>query len=179
MKNLIFVSILALMTSFASAQDDDIPERGGMGTVTVILEPAGSEVYLDGEFLGKAPVEGKEFPSGRFDLMVIDQEQELVNVRFNVWADKLNEYKAKTVMPFGNLNVDTGNKKCDVYVDGDYADRTDGGPLLIRNLDAGDHLVQAKCGGKRNMEMLVPVPGEQTVDVIVNAKKRTIEVKEN
>ncbi len=174
--NILTLSTLLVVPS-AFAQDDDIPERGGEGTVTIILEPAGSEVYLDGEFLGKAPIKNKSFRSGRFDLYVIDQEQELVNERFNVWPGKENVYNGKTVMPFGNINVDTGKDRCDVYIDGEYAEKTSGGPLLIKNLDAGDHLVEAKCGG-RNLDLLVKVPGENTVDVLVDRNKKTIKVKE-
>lgn len=176
MKKILMLALTLGMT-FSFAQDDDdfkVPERGGEGTVTVILDPPGSEVYLDGELIGKSPIEQMKFRSGRFDLLVIDQEQELVNTRFNVWPNQDNKYEGKTVMPFGNINVTLkGVKRCPLTINGEDAGVAEKmAPVLVKNLDAGDHMI--KCG---RFEGLINLPGETTVDVVVDAKTRSVYVK--
>lgn len=153
-----------------SGEDMKVPPRGQMGRVHITTNPPGSIVYLGGEELGKTPVD-KEVPSGRQDLVITDQGQELVNIRFNVWPGKVNEYTTKTVMPFGTIEVTTKPPRCDIYLDGELADGTDGGPLTIHSVDAGDHMVEAVCGRKRAEEM-VHVVGEATVELHLDATKK-------
>lgn len=163
---------LALCATFASAGDDDAdnpPPRGGEGTVTIITEPPNSDVFLGGENLGKSPIEKRKFKSGRYTLIVVDQGYELVNQRFNVWPDKDNVYNGKTTIPKGNIKVTTIPAKCVIYVDGDNADKTDGAPLTVHNLNAGDHTVRAECNNRRSAETLVTVKGEETVEITLDA----------
>ncbi len=173
MKNLLKLMMVFALTTFTFAQEEEpaIPERGGEGTVTIELDPPGSEVYIDGDLIGKAPIKNLKFRSGRFDLIVIDQEQELVNARFNVWANKENIFNGKTVMPFGNINVSlVGARRCGLTIDGEDAGNVEKeAPVLVKNLDAGDHMI--RCG---RLELLLNLPGETTIDVVVNAKKRKI-----
>ena len=159
--------------SFAQEEEDypAVPERGGEGIVNILIEPAGSTVYLDGQEIGKSPIKNLKFISGRHDLLVIDQEQELLNTRFNVWADSVNTYNGKTVMPYGNIKVTTNPKKCIIYLDGDRLDYTDGGSLTINRIRVGTHIVEAKCGRKR-VDATVEVLGEQTVEILLDSKKR-------
>ena len=70
------MAIVSVQSVFA--EEEAIPERGGEGTVNIILKPAGSTVYLDGEEIGKSPIKNLKFRSGRHDLTVLDQEQELI-----------------------------------------------------------------------------------------------------
>jgi hypothetical protein len=169
-----FLILTFAAITLASAQDDEpaIPPRGGEGTINIDIQPVGSTVYLDAEEIGKSPIKDLKFRSGRHDLLVIDQEQELISTRFNVWPDSLNTFKGKTVMPFGNIEVTTNPGRCNIFLDGEQADYTNNGPLMLKNLDAGDHVIKAKCRGFRAKEALVNVPGEQTVKVHINARKR-------
>ena len=164
-----------MMVSFADDQikdndDEAVPERGGTGTIKIVTEPAGSIVYLDGELLGKAPIE-KSFRSGRFNLVVMDQGQELINTRFNVFPNKLNEYNTKTVMPYGNIEVTTNPPKCRIALDEDDADKTDGGKLTLKHIRVGNHMVKATCGKQSKQEM-VQVVGESTVKVTLDFTKK-------
>lgn len=167
---------LALLLVFIAptllwSTNEDVPPRGGTGTVTIQTNPPNSDVFLDGEFLGKSPIENRSFRSGRHTLVVIDQGIELVNVRFNVWPNKLNVHEAKTVIPIGSIQVTTIPDRCNVYLNGDYADKTDGGPLTIRGLDAGDHVIMIECN-RRKKEVLVNVKGEETTAVTINVNER-------
>ena len=185
MKSLKILTALLACAAFAAfAGDDDfeVPERGETGHVTIKTDPQGSKVYLDGEELGKTPIVNREFPTGRFDLVIIDDEnakqaQQLVNMRFNVWPDKngkqdpRNVYETKTRMPWGNLELTTTPGKCQVMIDGDLADRTDGGTLTLHNIREGDHLIEINCGGGMVKDSLVRIVGEETIKVHLNAKR--------
>ena len=178
MKTRLFAAFLACAALAAFAQDDDIPERGGTGHVTIRTDPQGSKVFLDGEELGKTPIENLEFRTGRFDLIIIEegrrQQIELVNQRFNVWPDKngkqdqRNVFEKKTRMPWGNLELTTTPGKCQVMIDGELADRTDGGTLTMPNIREGDHLIEIKCGGA-TADTLVRIIGEETLKVHLKA----------
>src|SRR5690554_963767 len=169
MRHLPLIALLVAFLSFSVFAADDPPPRGGTGKVTIITDPPNSQVFLGGEELGKSPIIEREFKSGRHTLIVIDQDYELVNTRFNVWPNKLNTYDAKTVIPKGNIRVTTTPSKCIIYVDGDQSDQTDGSALTIRNLDAGDHLVRAECSNRKSAEMLVNVEGETTKEIHLDA----------
>ncbi|HSQ42715.1 MAG TPA: PEGA domain-containing protein [Fibrobacteraceae bacterium] len=171
---LVLTSLLFGAWVFAQEDGGDVinpPPRGKPARIRVITDPPNSEVYLGGVFLGKTPINDMAVKSGRQTLIIVDQGYELVNVRFNVWPDSLNQYEAKTVIPKGNIEVTTNPKKCYITVDGDSADFTDGSSLLIKNLDAGDHVVGAKCGS-RTKEVLVQVKGEETVPVNIDVTKK-------
>lgn len=170
----LFTLFLLLLGVVCFAQDDGdmkVPPRGKKGKLTVITDPPNSDVYLGGKFLGKSPIEGMMVPTGRQTLVVVDQGYELVNVRFNVWPDSNNVFNGRTVIPKGHIEITTVPGKCYVTVDGESADYTDNAPLTIKNLDAGDHIVGAKCGNKHK-EVTVTVKGEETAQVTIDVNKK-------
>lgn len=168
--------IFALMVAFlftAAVADEDPPPRDKPAVVNIITNPPNSDVYLGGELLGKSPIENLSVKSGRQTLVVIDQGFELVNQRVNIWPgnDKRNNFDFGTKIPKGHIKVTTNPGKCIIFVDGDQADKTDGAPLTIHNLDAGDHVVRAECSNRRSAEELVTVRGEETAEVTIDATK--------
>jgi hypothetical protein len=165
------LTLLFSVSAFAG-DDDDFAPRGGTGTITIITNPPNSNVFLDGDSLGKSPIIKRQFRSGPLRLVVIDQGKELINTRFNVWPNKENKFEGSTVMPHGTIKVTTNPSKCRVLLDGEYADRTDGGPLTLNSVDAGDHKVGAECPGRKIYEVLVKVKGEQSSEIFLDAVKR-------
>ncbi len=168
--------IFALMVAFlftAAVADEDPPPRDKPAVVNIITNPPNSDVYLGGELLGKSPIENLSVKSGRQTLVVIDQGFELVNQRVNIWPgnDKRNNFDFGTKIPKGHIKVTTNPGKCIIFVDGDQADKTDGAPLTIHNLDAGDHVVRAECSNRKSAEELVTVRGEETAEVTIDATK--------
>ncbi|MDR3000552.1 MAG: PEGA domain-containing protein [Fibromonadaceae bacterium] len=160
----------------AFADDEEFAPRGGTGTVTIITDPPNSDIFLDGVPLGKSPITKKEFRSGPLRLIVMDQGKELINVRFNVWPGRENKFEGATVMPHGTIIVTTVPDKCQILLDGDHADNTDGGPLTINNIDAGSHTIAAdRCG--RYFEIMVPVRGEKTTEVHLDVRSRKATAK--
>ncbi|NLB64097.1 MAG: PEGA domain-containing protein [Fibrobacter sp.] len=171
MKKIFFLLLITLFANTWADDDFKVPPRGKTGYITVETDPANSDVYLAGDFLGKSPIKKKQVPSGRHNLIIIDQGYELVNERFNVWPDKDNVFEGKTVIPKGHIKITTNPPKCHIYVDGDQADFTDGAALEVRNLDAGDHVVKAVCG-RRSKEALVNVKGEEVSEVHIDVMAR-------
>jgi hypothetical protein len=163
----------AVTLSFCAtvAMAEEPPPLGQPAKVTIITEPSNSEVYLGGELLGKSPIENRDVQSGRYTLIVVDQGYELVNKRVNIWPNKENKFTFGTVIPKGHVEITTKPGKCYIYVDGDNADRTDGAPLTVNNLDAGDHLLRAECNNGRSVEQLVKIEGEKTIKVLLDATK--------
>jgi hypothetical protein len=158
---------------FAQDDDDEFAPRGGMGTITIITNPPNSDIFLDGEFLGKSPIVNRQFRTGPLRLVIQDQNKELVNTRFNVWPNRENKYETKTVMPHGAIKVTTNPSKCNIYLNGELADRTDGGDLTITNVDAGSHTLAAECGGRLSFETLLLVKGEQMTEVHLDVQRKT------
>lgn len=174
MKKLIHLTLTLALVSFSQLfAEEPIPERGGEGTVTLDIKPAGSIVYLGGEEIGKTPIKNLKFRSGRHDLTVMDQGQELIATRFNVFPNKENVYEAKTTMPFGVVEVTTVPSSCEVHVDGEHASGTAGAALKIGRLDVGDHFIEVKCG-RRKLSSIVTVEGEKTTKVKFNTKTKKI-----
>jgi hypothetical protein len=166
---------LALVFSInVFADDEEFAPRGQKATVTIITDPPNSDVSLDGVELGKSPIIKRPFHTGPLKLVIMDQGKELINVRFNVWPNKDNKFEGKTVMPAGTIIVTTNPDKCRVMLDGEIADRTDGGPLTINSIDAGSHTIGAEgcIGGGRSFEILIPVEGEKTTKVHLDVRNR-------
>jgi len=164
---------LMLAFSVCAFAEDDLAPRGKMGTITIITNPPNSDVFLDGEDLGKSPIIKRQFRTGPLRLVIMDQGKELINTRFNVWPNKENKFEGSTVMPHGTIKITTNPNKCQILLDGDYADRTDGGPLTLNSVDEGDHQVSANCPGRKPYEVLVKVEGEKTLELFLDAVKRT------
>ena len=167
----IFALMMAFLFTTVVADEEDPPPRGKAATINIITEPPNSDVFLGGEPLGKSPIKDKEVKSGRQTLVVIDQGYELVNQRVNIWPgqDKRNNFDFGTKIPKGHIKVTTKPGKCLIYVDGENSDKTDGAPLTIHNLDAGDHVVRAECSNRKSAEALVTVKGEETVELELDA----------
>ena len=166
-----FFFILAFLFTTAVADEEDPPPRGKSAIVNIITEPPNSDVFLGGEPLGKSPIKDKEVKSGRQTLVVIDQGFELVNKRVNIWPgkDSRNNLDFSTKIPKGNIKITTNPPRCLIFVDGEQADKTDGAELVVRSLDAGDHVVRAQCSNRKSAEALVKVVGEETAEVHLDA----------
>jgi len=167
-------TILMLVFSvsvFAQDDEEKLAPRGGTATVTIITDPPNSDVFLDGEPLGKSPITKRKFHTGPLKLIIQDQNKDLVNTRFNVWPNKENIYNAKTVMPIGSIKVTTNPSKCNISLSGETADRTEGDALTINSVDAGDHTLRADCG-KLSYEVLINVKGEKQTEVHLDVQKK-------
>jgi hypothetical protein len=180
--NLLHLALPAiLMLAFSTnvfAQDDDevFAPRGGTATITIITDPPNSDIFLDNQPLGKSPIIKRQFHTGPLKLIVQENGKDLVNVRFNVWPGKENIYEAKTVLPIGKIVITTNPSKCRIFLNKEIADRTDGAELTLNSVDAGDHSIEADCGGKLIFETLITVKGEMTTMVHLDVQKKKAKV---
>ncbi len=158
-----------LFSSLAFTQEDDgsdmeVPERGGTGQVTVITTPSKAKVYLGGEEIGITPIEEKSFPSGRHDLTIMLQGEELVSKRVNVWPNKTTKIEETLVMPYGTVIVSGAPNNTRIQIDDVDVGKTEGGPLTINNVQQGDHILKASRGAKKR-KYDISVSGEDTTEV--------------
>ncbi|MBF0432696.1 MAG: PEGA domain-containing protein [Fibrobacteria bacterium] len=145
----------------------EVPERGGTGSVTIITQPPKAHVYLDGEDLGFSPIENKSFRSGRFDLTIMLQGEDLVNERLNVWPGKLTTVDKDLKLPYGSIILETKPGHTKVFIDEEDVGRTEGGPLTINNVKAGSHIIKVKAG-RRSKTVEVEVLPEDTTKIKVS-----------
>jgi hypothetical protein len=150
---------------------DNAPERGQMGSVSVVTTPEKAVVYLGGVKLGLTPID-TAFASGRHSLTIMLNGEELVKERINVCAGEKTTYEKTLLMPYGSVAIHTNPLKINahVMVDGEDVGSTHGGVLTINKLEAGTRVIKVS-NGKRRKEMSVNVLPEQTVDVNVDFKK--------
>ena len=82
-------------TSGNCAQDpDNPPERGQVGSVSIVTTPEKAVVYLDGDKLGPSPID-TAFRTGRFSLTIMLNGEELVKERINVCAGQKTSVEKK------------------------------------------------------------------------------------
>jgi len=146
-----------------------IPQRGGKGLIEINIEP-GYDVYLDGKHLGQTPIKELKVASGRQKLIIKNENTEIVNIRFNVWSDKLNVFELPTSKK-GNIEITTIPLRCSILIDDNDAGSTENGILLIENLDEGEHTIMAVAGGKRSQTAVYVKNGETVKITLVLNKK--------
>lgn len=171
MKKLYIFALLVAFLFTAAVADEDPPPRGKPAIVNIITEPPNSDVYLGNEYLGKSPIINRSVNSGRQNLKVQDQGYDLVSERVNIWPgkDKRNDFNFGTQIPKGTIKITTKPGVCNIFIDGDLVDQTDGGALTVKNMEAGDHVVRAECNNRRSAEDMVRVEGEKVVTIELDA----------
>ena len=149
--------------------DASIPPRGGHGRVQIITNPPQAVAYMGGEKLGLTPVD-TIVPSGRQKLTIILNGEDLVQEeRVNVWPDSTLVIRKTLLMPYGSLTVKTEPLKwdCKVFIDDEDVGSTQGAPLTINHIRAGDHAIRVVYG-KKSRENSVLILPEKSVDLMVN-----------
>jgi hypothetical protein len=154
-----------------SQDADHPPERGQMGSISVVTTPEKAVVYLGGVKLGPTPVD-TAFASGRHSLTIMLNGEELIKERINICAGEKTTYEKTLLMPYGSVAIKTNPIKMNakVTVDGEDVGSTHGGVLTINRLEAGTRVIKISNGG-RHKELSVNVLPEQTVDVNVDFKR--------
>jgi PEGA domain len=156
----------------SSDADDAVPPRGGQGTVKIITTPEKAVAYMDGVKLGLTPID-TSFQSGRYTLVIMLNGEELVHERVNIWPNKDTTIEKHLLMPYGSVAIKADPLKVNyhVYVDGEEVGTTKGGVLTINKLEAGTRVIRL-TNGKRSKEQNVDILPEQTIDLVVDFKKK-------
>lgn len=144
------------------------PERGQPGKLEIITRPSGAEVYYADEYRGKTPIV-IEATSGRDDLSLDLDGHNLYKSRVNVWPNKTTSLSIELKLPQGDIELTTNPGKASVTLDGRPIGSTQGGPMTIRKVKDGGHILCATAGSKSGCQN-VTVLREATVKVKLNLK---------
>jgi len=162
---------LAPIKSDDTARDPSVgkPERGGEGTLEITTRPAGGEVYFADDYRGKTPLSVK-VPSGRNDLSIDLEGDNIVRMRVNVWPDKVTSLNMELKRPIGTLQITTVPGSASISLDGRAIGATKGSYLNIGRVKAGSHSICATAGGMSGCQT-VNVPAEDTLKVQLKMKR--------
>lgn len=113
--------------------------RTSMTTGVAVLEsiPAGSQVFIDGQLVGKTPIR-TELPAGPHTVEFRDgartRTANIVVIARNQVVESVNW----TAKPLGNLHVNSVPSGARLFVDGKFRGTT---PTTVENLPVGSHVV--------------------------------------
>ena len=144
------------------------PERGQPGKLEVITRPSGAEVYYADEYRGKTPIV-IDATSGRDDLSLDLDGHNLFKSRVNVWPNATTTLNIELKLPLGDIELTTVPGKASVTLDGKPIGSTQGGPLTIRKVKDGGHILCGSAGNKGGCQN-VTVLREETVKIKLNLK---------
>ncbi len=144
------------------------PERGQPGKLEIITRPSGAEVYYADEYRGKTPLV-VETTSGRDDLSLDLDGHNLFKSRVNVWPNKTTSLSIELKLPQGDIELTTIPGKASVTLDGRPIGSTQGGPMTIRKVKDGGHILCASVGGKSGCQS-VTVLREAVIKVKLQLK---------
>lgn len=161
MRFLLLFICLFVTVPYTAETPAPVPPRGEHGFVTITTTPAKATVYLGGNELGKTPLENVKVESGRHDLTIMLQGEELVSERVNIWPNQTTTLDRKLVLPYGSLHLKTIPAKIKVNINGESVGETTSAPFIVNKLETGTHLLKLTGKGKTK-EMEVQIQGEDT-----------------
>jgi PEGA domain len=144
------------------------PEHGQPGKLEIITRPSGAEVYYADEYRGKTPIV-IDATSGRDDLSLDLDGHNLYKSRVNVWPNATTTLNIELKLPLGDIELTTVPGKAAVTLDGKPIGSTQGGPLTIRKVKDGGHILCGSAGNKGGCQN-VTVRREETVKIKLNLK---------
>jgi hypothetical protein len=139
------------------------PERGQPGKLEIITRPSGAEVYYADEYRGKTPIVIDAI-SGRDDLSLDLDGHNLYKSRVNIWPNSTTSLSIELKLPQGDIELTTVPGKASVTLDGRPIGSTQGGPMTIRKVKDGGHIICATAGNKSGCQNIT-VRREETIKV--------------
>jgi len=127
------------------------------GQLSVEANPKGADVFVDGQFKGKAPITLDELPSGTFRLKVSQDLYETLDEEIIIEDGKTNKQVVVLSPRFGTLNITGSPKSAQVSINGKIV-----GKLPLVNHRVGTGLAEIKISTKDYHEH------EQFIQVDVN-----------
>ncbi len=131
------------------------------GALSVQSQPAGAEVYLDGERLGVTPLTAKRLATGERTLRLDHPHRgQLVE---KIMINRGETQRVERLLPeaFGSLELLSNPRGADVVLDGEPLETAT--PIELERLVAGVHTVRLSYHQHRDVEQELEVlPGETT-----------------
>lgn len=141
----------------------DLSLTPGSGTVSVLSEPAGAQVRVDGTVVGTTPLDQHSVPCGAHTLSLSLDGHTPVEVPMEVGLDQaMSVSHALAPRVLGSLAVIVDPLSAEVSVDGAVVST---GPITLDDIEAGEHVVRARASGFLAKEEVVQVPPDGIVRV--------------
>jgi len=138
-------------------------EDKGLYQLTVVTEPAGADVYLDGKKRGKSPCVLDGVPAGTYRLEV---RKEALYAARSLRVTENKTERLRLNQRTGNILVKTKPENADVYIDGRFIGKTG----LLEGVSATEHTVLLRKP-KLFWKQTIPVLPNRTVEIDVQLKQ--------
>ena len=142
--------------------------RPWMGSLEITSDPAGAEVYIDGDYVGtttrKKPVRVDNFIEGRYNVKLIaggyvDWQGEIV-----VLPKMSQSFNIPLIMKPGSMTVSSEPPEAEVYMDNNLVGKT---PLTLREVAEGEHDLRIVKETYQEWSQKVVVRSFRPTDVMV------------
>jgi hypothetical protein len=138
-----------------------LPDRG---QVTILSDPPGGDLYIDGNSRGLTPLTVDNLLPGRHEILIKKSGYEDFRDVVSVNIETINEY-TEYLVPLpgtGFLLVTSAPNGADVHVDGSEFGKT---PTNLQRVGAGNHSVEISRDGYWNFSGVVNVRGGEALSV--------------
>lgn len=127
------------------------------GTVTIVSEPSGADVYINGDYRGKTPLE-VNLPPGTYEIRISKEEYQEKVLSVTIEGSEAKFVSVSLTPEFGFITVVSTPLGAKVYLDGKYVGKT---PLDGLKVSVGTHEVLLKKDGYNETKVAVEVtPGK-------------------
>jgi serine/threonine protein kinase len=141
----------------AVIEPEPLPEILLPGSLTIVSQPPGGEVYLDDEFRGRTPLTLEKVAPGSYRLKIIlegyEEWERTVVVRAGMITSVMAELTALPP-PTGSLSITSEPPRADVYINDDFRGRT---PLTLEKVAPGSYRLKIILEGYEEWERTVVV----------------------
>ena len=162
------------------------PQHAAVGSIEVASTPAGSSVYLDGNYVGQTPV------GGYFDLTSILQGTHTIVIRHADFQDYMQSVyvqggnvvtinarlspNAPSPVPdtTGQIIVVSTPAGAELFLDNTFRGIT---PVTLSDIPAGSHVVMARQAGYADASQTVTVTGGQSIPVALGLAEIPVTTK--
>jgi hypothetical protein len=145
-------------------KDDEKQKREGTGSIYVFSDREMSDVFLNGDLIGKTPLLIENIEKGDH-VVEVKNGNYYYNETISVIEGRIAGINAELMVLKGLLFVETFPDEFDIFIDSSFYGRT---PKLIDNIDAGSHLLTLEKEWYGKIEEKIEIlPDEK---VIVNKK---------
>jgi hypothetical protein len=87
------------------------------GQLTVVTEPPNAAIWVNGQFIGQSPLQGRSLPVGPYAVRLVDQIRQISTTRnVEIVEDSLTILNVTLQSDYGQLSVDSRPQGADVYL---------------------------------------------------------------
>lgn len=131
------------------------------GKLRIKSEPSGAEVYVNGTYIGKTPIDGYSLNPGKYWIEVKLPKYQVYEKRITVVPGQEYLIHAQLTPSWGVLKVTSTPSGAEVYINDENAGRT---PLELQ-LDPGTYTVRVTLDGYEEYEDRIEVRAGETTGI--------------